>query len=173
MKKLLALILVLVMIMTLTACGGEEIEITTDNWQDYLEFKQIYIAEDEIDDFGDVVGTRPSVYPMLCLKDEYKGMTVSDGSDIVIAYKANNVYYNCTIENGSVVIGEKTEYRVEPVDETIKYSTYVPALDEVEDMLVNDYDKVAIFQAWKINNETIGILEDFEITRIEGTLVLE
>ena len=104
MKKLLVLILALVMIMSLTACGGEKIEITTDNWQDYLEFKQIYIAEDEIDDFGDVVSTRPSVYPMLCLKDAYKDMDVSDDSDIVIAYKANNVYYNCKIENGSVVI---------------------------------------------------------------------
>ena len=173
MKKLLVLILALVMIMSLTACGGEKIEITTDNWQDYLEFKQIYIAEDEIDDFGDVVSTRPSVYPMLCLKDAYKDMDVSDDSDIVIAYKANNVYYNCKIENGSVVVGEKTGYRVAPIEETIKYSTYVPALDEVEDMLVNDYDKVALFTTWVINNETIGILEDFEITRIEGTLVLE
>ena len=40
MKKLLVLILALVMIMSLTACGGETIEITTDNWQDYLLVKQ-------------------------------------------------------------------------------------------------------------------------------------
>ena len=173
MKKLSVLILALVMVMSLTACGGETIEITTDNWQDYMEFKQVYIVDKIVDDFGDVVGEKPSSYPMLCLKDEYKGMAVSDDSDIVIAYKANNVYYNCKIENGSVVVGEKTGYRVEPIDETIKYSTYVPALDEVEDMLVNDYDKVALFTTWVINNETIAILEDFEITRIEGTLVLE
>lgn len=40
MKKLLVLILALVMVMSLTACGGETIEITTDNWQDYLLVKQ-------------------------------------------------------------------------------------------------------------------------------------
>ena len=173
MKKLLALAMALVMLFSLTACGGEKMEITTDNWQDYLEFKQIYIVEDEKDDFGDVVGEKPSNYPMLCLKDKYKGMRVLDDSDIVIAYKANNVFYNCKIEDGSVVIGDKARYASQPIDETIKYSTYVPALDEVEDMLINDYDKVAIFQTWVIDNETIATLEDFEITRIEGTLVLE
>ena len=40
-------------------------------------------------------------------------------------------------------------------------------------MLINDYDKVALFSTWVIDNETIATLEDFEITRIEGTLVLE
>ena len=173
MKKILVVILALVMMLSLTACGKEEIEITTDNWQDYMEFKQIYIAEDEIDDFGDVVGTAPTAYPMLCLKDEYKDKSVSDDSSIVIAYKANNVFYNCEIKDDSVVIGDKAKYAAQPIEETIKYYTYSPNLQEVEDMLVNDYNKVAHFQTWVINNETIGILEDFEITRIEGTLVLE
>ena len=39
MKKLLVLFLALIMIMSLTACGqsGEKVEITMDNWQEYLE----------------------------------------------------------------------------------------------------------------------------------------
>ena len=41
MKKLLVLILALVMMLSLTACGGEKIEITTDNWQDYFEFAHL------------------------------------------------------------------------------------------------------------------------------------
>ena len=161
------------MTLSLTACGSEKIEITTDNWQEYLEYKQIYIAEKEVDDFGDVVGERPIAYPMLCLKDAYKDMEVSDDSDIVIAYKANNVFYNCEIENGSVIVGDKARYTPQPIDETVKYYSYSPNLQEVEDMLVNDYDKVALFTTLVVDNETIGILEDFEITRIEGTLVLE
>ena len=173
MKKLLALAMALVMLFSLTACGGEKIEITTDNWQDYLEFKQIYIVEDEIDGFGDVVGKRPLASPMLCLKDAYKDMDVSDESDIVIAYKANHVFYNCEIKDDSVVVGEKARYREQLTEGTVKYNNYVPRLQEVEDMLVNDYDKVTLFSTWVIDNETIDILEDFEITRIEGTLVLE
>lgn len=173
MKKVLVLILALMMMLSLTACGGEKIEITTDNWQDYLEYKQIYIAEKEVDDFGDVVGERPIAHPMLCLKDEYKDMDVSDDSDITVAYKANNVFYNCKIENGSVVVGDKAEFTPQLIDETIDNCHYVPSYQEVEDMLVNDYAKVVLFTTLVANNETIGILEDFEITRIEGTLVLE
>lgn len=131
------------------------------------------VAEDEFDDFGNVVGERPVAYPMLCLKDEYKDMDVSNESDIVIAYKANNVFYNCKIEDDSVVVGDKAQYTTQLIDETVEYDRYVPNLQEIEDMLVNDYDKVAMFTTWIVNNETIAILEDFEITRIEGTLVLE
>lgn len=34
------------MMLSLTACGEEKIEITTDNWQAYLEIKQVFVLED-------------------------------------------------------------------------------------------------------------------------------
>ena len=68
MKKLLVLILALVMVMSLTACGGETIEITTDNWQDYLLVKQEIIVEDILNDFEEIETRYAKEVTFLCQK---------------------------------------------------------------------------------------------------------
>ena len=130
MKKLLVLILALVMVMPLTACGGETIEITTDNWQDYLLVKQEIIVEDILNDFEEIETRYAKEVTFLCLKDEYAG---------------RNVSRDTIIKNSN-------------------YDNAYEALDEYKLVLVIDNGG---------GESSVEMKEDFEITRIEGRLVLE
>ena len=172
MKKILVLILALVMMLSLTACGGEKIEITTDNWQDYLEIRQEFVTITETDAFGDTTGERVVNYTMLCLKGEYAGMTVSTDTELVYSFKATEVYYNYSKENGVITKTDKAKWDPVAVAETLSYDAYSGFTFDIDDMLESEYSKVAILPSAGIEN-SVGILEDIEIERIEGTLVLE
>ena len=90
MKKILVLILALVMMLSLTACGGEKIEITTDNWQDYFD---VYVLEESRDDtipcakVGLVLKDGYIIYP----DDTYPSITLND---LVTVYLPNCLLFN-------------------------------------------------------------------------------
>ncbi|MBR6529620.1 MAG: hypothetical protein IKT62_06240 [Firmicutes bacterium] len=172
MKKLLVLILALVMMMSLTACGGEKIEITTENWRDYLEIRQEFATIDKLDAFGNVDGERVTNFTMLCLKEEYADRVASDSTDLTFTFMATNVFYEYSIEDGKIIKGEVAAY--EPMDkvETITDETYLASDDETEQMLVDEYDKVVLLPTFDVE-EAVGILENIVIGKFEGTLVLE
>ena len=87
MKKILVLILALVMTMSLTACGGgiEEIEITHDNWKDYLEIKK------NVNIFTDAFDEIESVSLLNCLyltsDSSISNSLKIDGNDVKIIVK--------------------------------------------------------------------------------------
>ena len=173
MKKILVLILALVMIMTLTACGSEKIEITTDNWQDYLELKNVSVLEKRVDAFGDVVEEMPFNYTMLCLKEEYSDKIVSDETEIALKYNAVENYYQYTVVDGEIVKGAlEQKYAPTNQSEAIEHAYYLAFTRETDEMLDTEYKRVVQFRSSGYP-DAIAFLEDIKIERIEGTLVLE
>ena len=172
MKKLLVLVLALVMMLSLTACGSEKIEITTDNWQDYLEIKQVLLNEKQLDSFGEVNSEMAFCYTMLCLKDEYADKTVSDDTDIALTFNALERHYEYTMDGEKVVKGELIKRDPISRGETIGHDDYGTFARETDDYLNTEYKKVALLPGLG-STDFIGVLEDIEIERIEGTLVLE
>ena len=167
MKKLLVLILALVMIMSLTACGGETIEITTDNWQDYLLVKQEIIVEDILNDFEEIETRYAKEVTFLCLKDEYAGRNVSRVTNISVEYKCTMQSYRCSFgADGTPKVEEKifSPYDFSDIIKNSNYDNAYEALDEYKLVLVIDNGG---------GESSVEMKEDFEITRIEGTLVLE
>ncbi|MBR5129426.1 MAG: hypothetical protein IKU67_05180, partial [Firmicutes bacterium] len=101
MKKFLVLVLALVMMFSLAACGGEKIEITTDNWQDYLEIKQVFVLEER--NPGDMPNDPIAFnYTFLGLKDEYADKVVSDETELTVNYSAIERYYKFSVEDGQI-----------------------------------------------------------------------
>ena len=172
MKKILVLILALVMMLSLTACGGEKIEITTDNWQDYLEIKQVFVLEKR--NPGDVPSDPLAFnYTFLGLKDEYADKVVSDETELTVNYSAMERYYKFSVEDGQIIKGEFATERI-PFSyvDAIAGNYNLAFSRETDDMLENEYKRVVQFSS-SGNFDEVGILEDIEIEKIEGTLVLE
>lgn len=172
MKKILVLVLALVMMLSLTACGSEKIEITTDNWQDYLEIKQVLLNEKQLDEFGEVNSEMAFCYTMLCLKDEYADKTVSEDTDIALTFDAVERCYEYTLDGEKVVKGDPVKREPRSIGETIGHDDYATFVRETDDYLNTEYKKVALLPGLG-NTDVVGVLEDIEIERIEGTLVLE
>lgn len=173
MKKILVLILALIMMLSLTACGSEKIEITTDNWQDYLELKYVSVLEKRVDAFGDVTEEMPMNYTILCLKEEYSDKNVSDETEIALKYNGVEKYYQYTVVDGKLVKGAVAKnYNPMNVGETIGHADYLAFTRETEEMLDTEYKMVVQFRSSGYK-DVISFLEDLEIERIEGTLVLE
>ena len=165
MKKILVLILALVMTMSLTACGGgiEEIEITHDNWKDYLEIKNIPVYDDEYD--------TAYHYTLLCLKDEYADKNIFEGTDLSIDYSALLSHYDYTVEDGEIVVGN-----LRPENDGFKGGTFkwddfgVHSMDAVE-YIENKCAPVVTFETFG-NKDYIVIFDYLEVD-VRGTLVLE
>lgn len=172
MKKILVLVLALVMMFSLTACGGEKIGITTENWQDYFEIKQEFAVIDKMEVTGEIDGERVTNYTMLCLKEEYADRADFDDIEMNFVFMATNVFYEYSLEDGVVVKGEKAEY--DPVDlgEAVSIDTYIASDEETDELLKNEYNKVVLLPSYDFE-DSVGVLESIVIGKVEGTLVLE
>ena len=171
MKKILVLILALVMMLSLTACGGEKIEITTDNWQDYLEIKQVFVLEAR--NPGDTPSDSLAFnYTILGLKDEYADKLVSDETELTLNYSAMERYYDFSVEDGKIVKGELAGREPYSYGGTMGHDDSLAFSRETDEMLESDYKRVVQFPS-SGNFDVVAILEDIEIERIEGILVLE
>ena len=171
MKKIIVMLLAMVVALSLTACGGEKIEITTDNWQDYLEVKEAFIVDEHVDAFGDVTERFIFKATMLCLNDQYTGKTIEDDTNVAVKYSGNITVYNCVLkDDGTVTVGEKS-YSESPFEETVSRGMYTFVSEGAKETLAEN-DCVILLRSTG-DREAFGVIENLEISRIEGTLVLE
>lgn len=171
MKKIIIMILAMVVALSLTACGGEKIEITTDNWQDYLEVKEAFIVDEYVDAFGDVTDRFVFKATMLCLNDQYAGKIIADDTDIAVKFSGNITTYNCVLsDDGTVTVGEKRNSEP-PFEETVSNGMYTFVSEGAKEKLAENDCVVLLRTAG--NRDAFGVIENLEISRIEGTLVLE
>lgn len=119
MKKIIVLVMTLVMIFSLTACGGEEIEITMDNVNDYFEIKELREWDKN----------NVTVRYAVCIKEEYTDRLNLKKTDISFGYawKERDVRPIVDFEN-----------------KIIKYSEYHSSLTTDE---INETDILVEFNA--------------------------
>ncbi len=116
MKKWIALLLVAIMCFSLAACGEnketsnnnepqeetsnnnepqeETIEITIDNWQDYMEINQYLGVLHQMNSFGEVSKTSLTLYTLLELKEEYSNYKADVAAEYNMDYCVSDIIYN-------------------------------------------------------------------------------
>lgn len=150
----------------------QEVEITLDNWQDYLEMKYMvgwdYNAFDEIEGFS-------YIYPVLALKEDFAGRTVSKNTELAVGFTATELWKTASadIESKTYEWGEESGVKEkEVVSDTAKF--YAEGLGSNERIL-KEGGIVILNPFSKHGNGVVSYpyYEDFEITRIEGTLIFE
>lgn len=150
----------------------KEIEMTLDNWQDYLELKYMvgwdYNAFDESEGFS-------YIYPVLALKEEYAGRTVSKSTELAVSFTATESWKTASADIESKTYEWGTESGVkekEVVSDTAKF--YAEGLGSNAHIL-KEGGIVILNPFSKHGNGVVSYpyYEDFEITRIEGTLIFE
>ena len=182
MKRVLVVILVLVMVFSMAACGPsvedlpKEVEITSDNWDDYLEIKEIqtwkYDASGNASSVGDFV-------TVIALKDKYSAKTISEETVLSFEYEANvkELMMHYDIDNLEVEFMDPPGQEAEaiPVTNTTAYeklSTMELVAAETYKQVTAECQPVGIFLmnplALKAN-----VYDDVKITSAEGTLVFE
>lgn len=161
MKKILVLLLALIMIMSLTACGqsGEKVEITMDNWQEYLELTAEVGVEKDDNGATDVFGI-----VVLKVKDEYI-VKEGYGTDITFEYSYDYVVREATnfdVKTGEIELGKV---------KSLLYS------GELEGKLTTGkYENMNGSRHHYIDEvvlEEIYWYDNVSLISIEGTLVLE
>lgn len=117
MKKIIIVFLVLIICFALSACGGEEIEISMDNVEQYFEIKE-EVVEFQKDEFGKPFVT---VSDYIAVKEEYADRIQMDECDIVVQVKAGEYVINrdnlprIDFENKMFARSEDVEYVGEDV----------------------------------------------------------
>ena len=149
-----------------------EIEITLDNWRDYLEMKYMvgwdYNAFDEIEGYS-------YIYPVLALKEEYMGGTISSNTELSVEFTATEIWRTASadIESKTYEWGEESGVKEkEEVNDTAKF--YAEGLGSNKRIL-NDGGIVILNPFSKQGKGVVSYpyYENFNITRIEGTIVFE
>lgn len=204
MKKIIALLLAVVMCFSLVACGGdketsnnnepqeETIEITIDNWQNYLEIKEYFDFYYVTNEFGVPIKAHPNLRVLLTLKEEYRDYLYSDFAvEFNADYCAKDVVYNyddftfeikdCESQT-NIQIDESQFVRGETgtlMGEIIHYDKIVD--NKVESKYI-ELDACVLYgiKGWGTsysfidNGDGTGVIEwypvNIEITRIKGTL---
>ena len=149
---------------------SNEIVITLDNWQDYIELKYMpswdYNAFDEIEGFS-------CLYPVLALKEEYAHKTVSSDTELAVGYTATRIFKTVIVdlENKSFK-WEDTVVETKEVNETAKYYHETMMGDP---RILDEGGLIFLFYGTRVVNgvECFPYHENFTITRIEGTLIFE
>jgi hypothetical protein len=150
----------------------KEIEMTLDNWQDYLELKYMvgwnYNAFDEIEGFS-------YIYPVLALKEDFAGRTVSKNTELAVGFTATELWKTASadIESKTYEWGEESGVKEkEVVSDTAKF--YAEGLGS-NARILKEGGIVILNPFSKHGNGVVSYpyYEDFEITRIEGTLIFE
>ena len=150
----------------------KEIEITLDNWKDYLEMKYMvgwdYNAFDEIEGFS-------YIYPVLALKEDFEGRTVSKNTELAVGFTATEFWKTASadIESQTFEWGEESGVKErEEVNDTAMF--YAEGLGSNQHILA-DGGIVILNPFSKHGNGVVSYpyYEDFTVTRIEGTLIFE
>lgn len=203
MKKIIALLLAVVMCFSLVACAQEDtqqnevepqeetIEITIDNWQNYLEIKEYFDFYYGKNEFGEPVEAYPNFYVLLTFKEEYRDYSYSDFAvEFNADYCAKDVVYNyddftfeikdCESQT-NIQIDESQFVRGETgtlMGEIINYDRIVD--NKVESEYI-ELDACVLYGTkrgrgcyFSDNGDGTGVIEcypvNIEITRIQGTL---
>lgn len=204
MKKLFSMILAVVMCFSLVACAQEDtqqnevepqeetIEITIDNWQNYLEIKEYFDFYYVKNEFGEPVKANPNIRVLLTLKEEYRDYLYSDFAvEFNADYCAKDIVYNyddftfeikdCESQT-NIQIDESQFVRGETgtlMKEIIFYDRIVDNKVESEYL---ELDACVLYgiKGWgtsysfRDNGDGTGVIEwypvNIEITRIKGTL---
>jgi len=180
MKKVLSLILALTLCLSLCACGNEknestdkattkqdpdtsysdEIVITTENWQDYLEMKEIV-------DWS-ASGSGCAVTFSLGLKDEYADKEVSSMTTLDVEWKGTWVYrqFSCNRDQKTYTIGSIIESRGS--EDVQKQTSFHPNLLNLDHMV----EKHAVMVVGGATDYTtyLRTIENFEIISATGTI---
>ena len=183
MKKVLVIILTLIMVLALVACGGpsvenlpKEVEITVDNWDDYLEIKEIqtwkYDESGEVTIVGDYV-------TVIALKDKYSSKVISKETALDFEYTANvkELLMMYDAENLEVDYVDPVGQKVEaiPVTNTTAYekmSTFETFAAETYEQVTKECQPVGLLLMSPLPLKA-NVYEDVKITTAEGTLVFE
>ena len=146
----------------------KEIEITVDNWQDYFEFREI--PEWNYNDFDEIEGF-DQLWNVLCLKEEYQDLTISDKTNLAFEYSALEKYvaFEADLETQELILGDTVNEQ--EITQTFAYDTTTL---ETRVMLANleKYNPVLLFD-WGGNNHEVIKIENISFIRIEGTLFFE
>lgn len=151
-----------------------EVEITSENWQEYFELKEA--PGWMLNDFGEVFDV--SWLHVLCVRDEWADKVVLDASDIVFEYIYNYIDYKCKLDFAAKTIefGE-----VMWKSDTSEVQTFRLGDSYMEETSLNGYRMqcpsntvenigMGIMQP---DGETISYIHDnLTITRAKGTLVV-
>ncbi len=183
MKKVLVLILALVIMMSLNACGGpsvdnlpKEVEITVDNWDDYLEIKEIQTWK--YDESGKAYGVGQCV-TVIALKDKYSSKVISEETVLDFEYTANvkELMMTYDLENLEVTFMDPPTGEAQAVEVT--NTTGYDKIAVFKDIALYTYEQVTKecqpVGLFLINpfGMKANVYEDVELTKAEGTLVFE
>lgn len=173
------------------------VEITMDNWQDYFEIKQCVEGDVNTNAFDEVESVGYYIYTVFTLKEEYAEKIDTDESQLAIEYSGNIKSRHITINatdftyevTGDGFEGNTANY---PVSDRTTASFYNFSFPQ-ETMIDGKVEKnnvafpfatslVEIYEAcvslvnreeWQEECEgNACILEDIEITRIQGSITL-
>lgn len=179
MKKMIPLLLTLVLCLSLCACSKEptkgtasqqdpakvteQIVITTENWQEYLELKQV---EDwQADERGCCV-----VFT-LGLKDEYAVKQISDLKTLDVEWSGTWVYrkYTCNKDEKTYEIGDIIESY--PAENESKQSSFHPNLLNLKHFV--DKYAVMVVGAGTDYYTYTNTIEQFEVISANGVIHFE
>ncbi len=137
------------------------IEITTENWQEYLVLEHLEMWQD----YGcDVMET-------LCLKDEYADKVISDETSVEIEWTGTAIMKECQfdMDNQTIQIGETcSDYEID-CSEIAKFEaallTHKP---------YSEYNAIAFLYCGASDHSTYTtVIEDFNVVSAKGTIVFE
>ena len=138
-----------------------EIVISMDNWQEYFEFDTK--VNWRKDDFGDIIGL--SVSQNIKLKDIYHDKLAKKS---IIKFKIEGKDYVRSINIDTV---NKKYTLGNPVGITTDYKTTVK-MDMKKNYLLSFSDSFYITPFIDLSRGSMPIIEDYSVTRAEGTLYL-
>ena len=173
------------------------VEITMDNWQDYFEIKQCVEGDVNTNAFDEFESVAYYIYTVFTLKEEYAEKIDTDESQLAIEYSCNYKSRSYTLnatdftyeitgdglkdELHNVSVSGKTNaafHHLSFPQETmidgkvVKNNVEFPFaanLVETPDAAVSFDNR----EEWQEEYEGVGcILEDIEITRIQGSITL-
>lgn len=138
------------------------IEITTENWQDYLEYKSLEVWKDG----------NAQLIGCLCLKEEYAVKVDPTISTWEFEWTANEVQKSCQydVDNRILTLGETIQvYHEIPA----QYACLVSA-DKVADTPYAENHAITILYYGVGDMSTyMNVLEDFKIVESKGKIVFE
>ena len=186
MKQAISLLLACMLCLSLFACGtnedvdspastssdlikeentgeSEEIVITIDNWQDYLEIKQA--ADWEGDERGCCI-----VF-LIGLKEEYAGKQISADTTLEMEFTSSWVYkaFSCDKETKSYEIGDVIADK--PGETVTMHRAFSPSLLEWQPSA--DVQAVLLVDGATDYYSYVKILEDFQVISVSGVIRFE
>lgn len=181
MKKLIVLTLTLILAFCVTACGGPSVEdlpkevvITIDNWDDYLEVKEIQTWK--YDEAGKAEGVDDYV-TVIALKDKYSSKVISEETVLDFEYTANvkEIMMTYDLEDLEVTFmdpptGEAAAVEVMNTTAYDKIAAFKDLAPSTYEQVTKECQPVGLFLINPFGMKA-NVYEDIEITKAEGTLV--